>query len=304
MRGERGPNLWIITSEVGLTRRATPALLACAAERGLSLKPIVPERCACVVGGAGELIVEEEGEALPLPDAVIHYRAARASEMSLSLAHLLERAGVPVLNGRDAVLLGRDKQLTLQTLAAAGVPVPRTRLVPLIEGSPPTLPEAPMVAKRPIGALGQAVWKVDDDDALAALATRLAPRAEALLLQQYIETQPSRDIRLYVVGDQVPGMAMRQAGDGDWKTNLATGGQVWEVPVDDEARDLGLRVTRALGLDFAGIDLLITESGYLVNEVNPAPAFLSRYDGSERSYNLPSLILDLALERAAQARGA
>ena len=289
--------LWLITREVAFTNGTQTDIASQAASLGLSLKMIVPEQCVCRIASDGALSITHQGAPIDLPDAALAFRSATGSAFVLAFMNHLERAGVPVLNSWSKMSVGRDKYLTLQYLAEAGVPVPMTHLAPLplrsIEDSWPH--SYPVVAKLALGAGGDTVHLCSTPSELAALATDLKS-APGLLLQSYVPSEPAEDIRVYVVGGEVVGAVVRQAPPGQWKANIAQGGRAWEIQVDDELERLSLAAADAIGFDFVGIDFFRTKQGYLVNEVNPAPMY---YTADPRTYNVTRAILDLVVSRVA-----
>ncbi|WP_410766754.1 RimK family alpha-L-glutamate ligase [Haloferax sp. DFSO60] len=201
----------------------------------------------------------------------------------------------PVLNDPRNVLFAVHKQATAASLAAEGVPVPRAYLSTSEAKLNETRPEFghPVVYKTAVGTNGGGTWLIDDDRQLSGIVDD-----KRTFLQSYLEIEKRhRDLRVYVVGDEIIGAMYRYAPEGDWRTNVALGGDV-EDATDDltpEAADAALGATRALGLDYAGVDLIEGDDGWVVLEVNPTAGFRGLYRATGRS---PAVyIAKLAIER-------
>jgi RimK family alpha-L-glutamate ligase len=95
---------------------------------------------------------------------------------------------------------------------------------------------------------------------------------QPLIVQEYIRN-PGRDIRVFVVGDRVVGSAYKYGVKGQWKTNVAQGAKMVDEPLPDEVLELGVRATQAIGLDYAGVDVIESERGPVILEVNGAPGW-------------------------------
>ncbi|CQR53692.1 ATP-grasp domain-containing protein [Haloferax massiliensis] len=179
----------------------------------------------------------------------------------------------PVLNDPRSVLFAVHKHATASRLAAAGVPVPHTymatadaKLNAARDGF-----GTPVVYKTAIGTNGGGTWLVDHDRAVSATVD-----GRRAFIQEYVgASERHRDLRIYVVDDEVVGAMYRYAPAGDWRTNVALGGDVEDATGDLPQRAAGaaLRATRTLGLDYAGVDLIESDGGWLVLEVNPTAGF-------------------------------
>jgi RimK family alpha-L-glutamate ligase len=183
----------------------------------------------------------------------------------------------PILNPPEATAVAAHKLATASLLAREGLPVPKTLLAlsgaNLNAHSREFGPEA--VYKTAIGTHGGGAWKIDTDDVLTA---RVGKRRA--FLQEFVGSrEPPRDLRVYVVGDRVVGAMFRYATDHDWRTNVHLGGEVEDATASLPARaeEIALRATSAVGLDYAGVDLIEGVDGWYVLEVNPTAGFRGLY---------------------------
>ncbi len=213
----------------------------------------------------------------------------------LGLATTFDRIR-PMLNRPDAVLTSIHKFATGTTLADWNIRVPNALLAlsneRLNEGREQFGDVG--VYKTAIGTHGGGTWKVD-------LTEPVNPKVgnRQAFLQELIDRddEKHRDLRVYVVGDEIIGAMYRYAPEGDWRTNVALGGAV-ENAVDDmpeEAGETALYAAEVLGLDYAGVDLVEGHDGWFVLEVNPTAGFKGLYEATDKS---PApYIAQLAIER-------
>jgi RimK family alpha-L-glutamate ligase len=201
----------------------------------------------------------------------------------LGLARTL--AGVrPMLNSPDATARAAHKTAAAVALIEEGLPVPRTAIALSNDRLTRLRDEfgGEAVYKTAIGTHGGGAWKVSTDDPLTA---RVGKRRA--FLQELVgrDGETPRDLRVYVVDDRVVGAMYRYAGEGDWRTNYARGGSVEDATdsAPAEVFDLARRASSALGLDYAGVDLIEGEAGWYLLEVNPTAGFKGLYRATGHS---------------------
>jgi RimK family alpha-L-glutamate ligase len=190
---------------------------------------------------------------------------------------------VPTLNPPAAVLRAVHKFATATTLAAADVPVPDALLAlssdRLNRERERFGDEA--VYKSAIGTHGGGTWRVGPDDTVSAtVGDRYA------FLQSMVAGEGRhRDVRVYVVDGEAVGAMFRYAPEDDWRTNVALGGDVEDATgkLPDAVERTAVRATEALGLDFAGVDLVEGADGWYVLEANPTAGFKGLYRATGRS---------------------
>jgi [lysine-biosynthesis-protein LysW]--L-2-aminoadipate ligase len=193
-----------------------------------------------------------------------------------ALARMLEAEGARVVNAASVIETCGDKAATSAALAAASVPQPRTVVA---FGADEVLAACddlgwPVVIKPVVGSWGRMVARCRDADAVEALLEHKrvlgGPSHQVFYLQEHVD-KPGRDLRAFVVGDRVVAAIARE-GD-DWRTNTARGAVVRALPLDDDLRDVALRAARAVGGGVLAVDLLESERGLLVCEVNHGMEF-------------------------------
>lgn len=193
-----------------------------------------------------------------------------------ALASLAER-GVRVLNAPSALLTAHDKLLTARALSRAGLPHPRTRLVLADEA---VRTDGPVVVKPRFGSWGRDVILCGSELELARTLETLGDRpwfvAQGALVQDLVPPC-GFDLRVVVAGGTVVGAIQRRAAPGEWRTNVALGGTRKPVAPPAEARRLAVAAAAAAGADLVGVDLLPTEGGWVVLELNGAVDFTRAY---------------------------
>lgn len=205
----------------------------------------------------GEGVIEGL-ERYPLPQVAI----MRGYHSDLS--RTLETFGVRVINSTDSMAACRDKRVTARILTAKGIPTPR--IIPQPDSFP-------FVIKSPVGSKGEEVFLVEDAEQLAVAREHL--RGLEPFCQEYIATSCGRDIRVWVIGGEVVGGLLR-SNEHSFKSNFAQGGNASSIILPQEVKELAVAATEALGLDFAGVDILFGGGKYppyLVCEVNGNAGF-------------------------------
>jgi RimK family alpha-L-glutamate ligase len=214
----------------------------------------------------------------------------------LGLANALDRLR-PMLNRPDEVLTAMHKLATAVALTNEDLPVPDALMALSSERLNDARDEfgEEAVYKTAIGTNGGGTWKVGPGERVnARVGNRYA------FLQSLLEGSPDgvRDLRVYVVGGDVVGAMYRYAPEEEWRTNVALGGNVQDA-TDDVPEDVlytARAATDAIGLDYAGVDLMEGEDGWSVLEVNPTAGFKGLFEATGRS---PApYIAKVAIERA------
>ncbi len=188
----------------------------------------------------------------------------------------LEADEVPVLNPPRAIEAAVDKYLALAILDAAGLPVPLTSVTESAERALNSFEALGRnLAIKPLfGSEGRGLIQVSDPD-LAFRAFWTIERLNAVLYLQEMIDHDGHDLRLFVIGDQVVGAIRREAPEGDWRTNIARGGNAEAILPSEEASRLAVAATKAVGALIAGVDLALDRrtGGFVILEVNAAPGW-------------------------------
>jgi ribosomal protein S6--L-glutamate ligase len=191
----------------------------------------------------------------------------------MDLLHRAVAAGTRVLNPPAALEACVDKYLATAKLAAAELPVPPTIVCQHADAAIEAFTSlgGDVVVKPLFGSEGRGLVRVSDPE-LAWRTFKTLERLQSVIYVQQFVRHPGWDLRVLVLGGRVLGAMRRHARD-DWRTNVAQGGRAEAVtPTADEER-LALRAAAVVAADFAGVDLLPAEGGYVVLEVNAVPGW-------------------------------
>ena len=186
--------------------------------------------------------------------------------------HCLELAGKRVVNTPRALERGVDKYYTLSLLAGKGLPVPATIVSEHFDEAMAGFEElgGDVVVKPLFGSEGRGMVRVSDPDMAHRVFRALETGSYVYYLQQFLD-HGNEDIRVFVVGGRVIAAMLRRATT--WKTNLALGAQGIPYEPDEAMVDMAVRAADAIGADYAGVDILVCDSGYRIVEVNTLPAW-------------------------------
>jgi len=189
----------------------------------------------------------------------------------LDVFRQIESMGIPVINPADKMMLARDKYASLMLLKRAGMPVPETIVTEDIHVAMKVAEKWRDVVIKPIiGSMGLGSIRTSDPDVVYRIARTLLSLGQPLYIQKYVE-KPNRDIRLFVVSNEVIAAAYRIQPTGYWKTNVAQGAKVKALKPDKELEELAIKSTEVLGLHYSGVDIAESNEGYIVLEVNASP---------------------------------
>jgi [lysine-biosynthesis-protein LysW]--L-2-aminoadipate ligase len=215
---------------------------------------------------------------------------------------LLGDAGITTVNTYEVADVCGNKILTSSALARHGVPTPRT----LIAFTPESALEAieqvgyPAVLKPAVGSWGRLLSLVSDRYAAEAILEHKeilgSYHHSIFYIQEYVP-KPGRDIRSFVVGDECICAIYRYSDH--WITNTARGGRAENCPVSDEVAQRSLEAARSVGGGVLAVDLLETERGLLVNEVNYTMEFRNSIDTT--GVNIPAKIVDYVIAQGEAA---
>jgi len=222
---------------------------------------------------------------------------------ALYTLRVLNDWGIPTVNTYEVANNCGDKILTTSALVRAGVPIPRTIVAYDHDSALAAIEELgyPVVMKPAVGSWGRLLARINDRDAAEAILEHKTTLGSfhhcAFYIQEYVN-KPGRDIRSFVVGDETICAIYRDSPH--WITNTARGGVATNCPVTDEINDLSLRAARAVGGGVVAIDLLESEDGLLVNEVNYTMEFRNSIDTT--GVNIPARIVDFVIDVGTAAR--
>jgi len=215
-----------------------------------------------------------KGEVLPYFDAVIPRIGASVTFYGTAVLRQFEMMGSFPLNESVAISRSRDKLRSLQLLARKGLGLPKTGfahnpddiqdLIKMVGG-------APLVVKLLEGTQGIGVVLAETKKAAESVIEAFMGLKANILIQEYIKEAGGADIRCLVVGGKVVAAMKRQAQAGEFRSNLHRGGNASLVKITPTERATAIKAAKAMGLNVAGVDILRSDRGPLVMEVNSSP---------------------------------
>ncbi|MEG1985145.1 MAG: RimK family alpha-L-glutamate ligase [Oscillospiraceae bacterium] len=188
----------------------------------------------------------------------------------------LERLGILNFNPVEAKHIAMSKIATYQVLAKEGLPIVKTLVFHKNMSQKTLIKEIglPMVIKPDDGFGGEGVELIMTEEELEKVLERIKKSDALMLVQEYVSTSKGRDVRVITIGHEAVFAACRTAGNQDeFRSNLKVGGSAEEYPLTDEIKELCHKVSKAIGLNMSGIDLLFLEDGFVVGEVNSSAGF-------------------------------
>ncbi len=252
---------------------STARLVAAGRARGHRVRVLDPLRCYMRIGREG-FALRYGGRPLKKIDAVIPRIGASVAFYGTAVLRQFEMMGVYTPSPSDAILRARDKLRSLQILAGGGIDLPAT-----VFGDNPDdtadllamLGSPPHVIKLNEGAQGSGVVLAETPIASRSVIEAFRGLYANFLVQRFVPEANGCDLRCLVVGGHVVAAMQRTSTDGDFRANLHRGGTARPARVSPAERDMALGAVRLLGLGIAGVDLLRSEDGPLLLEVNASP---------------------------------
>jgi ribosomal protein S6--L-glutamate ligase len=227
------------------------------------------------------------------PHAVIPRIGASYTFYGAAIVRQFEMADVFTVSSSDGISRSRDKLRAMQILSRAGVGLPTTSFAhdsQDITGILEVVGGPPVVIKLLEGTQGVGVVLAETRQAAESVISAFRQLDANFLVQQYIGEAGGADLRILVVGGQVVASMKRQSPPGEFRSNLHRGGTAEVVTLSASERSTALRAAKAMGLDVAGVDLIQSNDGPMVLEVNSSPGL----EGIEGASNVE--IAELIIE--------
>ncbi|UCD34263.1 MAG: 30S ribosomal protein S6--L-glutamate ligase [Nitrospiraceae bacterium] len=219
---------------------------------------------------------------LPGLDAVIPRIGASITFFGTAIVRQFEQMGVCCLNSSFGIISSRDKLFSIQLLARHNIGIPHTifvkqrnAVIPAIE----TLGGAPVVIKLLEGTQGIGVILAETNTVADAIIETLQSTRQNVLIQKFVKESRGRDIRAIVVGNRVVAAMRRVAKGEEFRSNVHRGGSVEGVTLHEKYEQTAIRAAQIMGLNVAGVDMLESEGGPKIMEVNSSPGL----EGIERA---------------------
>jgi ribosomal protein S6--L-glutamate ligase len=281
---------------------STRRLMEAADERGHEVRVINPVRCYMNIASFKPSI-HYDGSAVQGIEAIIPRIGASITFYGTAVVRQFEMMGVFSLNESVAISRSRDKLRSLQLLARRGIGLPVTGfarspldtedLLDLVGG-------APVVVKLLEGTQGKGIVLAETRKAAESVIEAFRGLEANFLVQEFVKEAGGSDIRCFVIGDKVVASMKRQAPQGEFRSNLHRGGTAELVKITPEERSTAVRAARIMGLNVAGVDILRSNHGPVVMEVNSSPGL----EGIEAATgkNVAGLIIEYIEKNAVPGR--
>jgi ribosomal protein S6--L-glutamate ligase len=256
----------------GATLYSTARLREAAIDRGHEVAVVDYLRCYMDITARRPKVLYRGEEVRP--HAIIPRIGASYTFYGTAVVRQFEMADVFTLNSSDGISRSRDKLRSMQILSRSGVGMPTTSFAHSIQdvnGILEIVGGTPVVVKLLEGTQGLGVVLAETKKAAESVIGAFRQLDANILVQQFIKEAGGADIRAFVVGGKVAAAMRRQGAPGDFRSNLHRGGSAEVIKLTPSERSTAVRAAKAHGLNVAGVDLLQSEEGPMVLEVNSSP---------------------------------
>jgi len=256
------------------TRRLKEEALA----RGHDVEIIKYKNCYAAIEKSNP-VVRYEGRSLNDFDVIIPRIASYMTRYGTAIVRQFEMQGVFTTASSIAIVRSRDKLRSAQILARAGVGIPKTvftRNSADVEDLIDEMGGLPVIIKLARGTHGNGVILAETKKAAKSVMQAfylMDDDGTNIMLQEFVKESAGTDIRAFVVGGKVVASMKRQSLDDDFRSNLHQGGEGTSVKLTEEERKVAQKAAKAMGLSICGVDMMRSERGPLVLEVNSSPGF-------------------------------
>ncbi|MEM2153520.1 MAG: lysine biosynthesis protein LysX [Nitrososphaeria archaeon] len=213
----------------------------------------------------------------------------------------LEYKNIKVINSLNTAIITGNKMFTTLVLQKHNIPTPKTIVAFTSETAMKIFKGefgGRAVLKPVSGSWGRMVALLNDEAAAqAVLEDRdyMYPMYQVYYMQEYVN-RPPRDLRIFVIGDEVVTGIYRYQPENDWRTNTARGGKAVKCEITDEIRELALKASKAVGGGVFGVDMMESPNGLIVHEVNNTTEFKNTVPAT--GVDIPKLIIEYVIKEA------
>jgi ribosomal protein S6--L-glutamate ligase len=263
---------------------STKRLVEAAKERGHEISVIDYVRCYLDITSSKTRVMYQ-GEALPYYDAIIPRIRASHRFYGTAVVRQFEMMGVFRANESHAISWSRDKLHSLQILAREGIGMPVTGFASSTDDTDGVIQlvgGARLVVKLIEGTQGVGVVLAETQNAGQSVIESFRGLEADILVQRLIKESNGKDVRFFIIGNKVLAAMERTGAPGEFRSNLHRGGSAEVTKLTSEELKTAVAACKALGLNVAGVDILSSDTGPLIMEVNSSPGL----DGIEQSMGI------------------
>ena len=247
--------------------------------QGMAIDPITFEMRS---DGPPYLTVHDEPA--DIYDAYIPRGFNRQGEIDYQyeIFELLQQQGRLVINSPASISIAESKAQTTFLLREAGLPVPRTLVTQDLERAIAAVQEYGMAVVKPLyGSYGLGIERLTDEVSEEILPDFM-DRHRVIYIQEYVPND-GRDIRAFVVGDEIPAAMYRIARDGEWRTTVHQGSRCEACELTPAIRKMCLAAAKVAGLDYTGVDVMEGPDGPVILELNGTPSWHGLLEATDRN---------------------
>lgn len=249
-------------------------IIEAAEERGHKIEFMNISQCYMNISSSNPGVYYRGGDLLDDVDAVIPRIKPSMTFYGCAVTRQFQSMGTFCLNDSVSISRSRDKLRSLQILANHGIPMPTSGfanspietddIIKVVGG-------APLVVKLLEGTQGRGVVLAETNKAAQTVINAFKSLRANILVQEFIKEAQGKDIRCFVIDGKVVGSIQRQAAKGEFRANLHLGGQASAIKISAEERKIAINAAKAMGLKVAGVDIIRSNSGPKVLEINSSP---------------------------------
>jgi len=249
-------------------------LLEAGIERRHNVRILETTRCYMNISQKNRVIHYRGGEDITGVDAIIPRIGASITFYGTAVVRHFEASGVYTLNSSVAIARSRDKLRSLQLLSRKLIPLPVTGFANSPEDTDDLIKMvggAPLIVKLLEGTQGKGIMLAETDKAAKSLINAFKHLRVNILVQEFIKEAHGCDIRCFIIKDRCIASYMRVAKEGEFRANIHLGGSARAVKLTPDERKIAVKAANAMGLNVAGVDIIRSNRGPLVLEVNSSP---------------------------------
>mgnify|MGYP001627754488 FL=1 len=264
-------NIKILSANANLY--STKRLVEAAKARKHEVEVINHTKCDIVIEKKNPVIIYK-GQKLNHTDAIIPRIGASVTFYGTAVVRQFEMMRVFTTTESQALVRSRDKLRSMQILSRAGLGLPKTVFTNYSKNVKEIVDQAggaPVIIKLLEGTQGIGVILVETRKAAESVIEAFNNLQARVIVQEFIKEAGGADIRAFIVDGQVVGAMKRQGKEGEFRSNLHRGGTASVIKLTDEEETAALKAARAMGLGIAGVDMLQSDRGPLILEVNSSP---------------------------------
>lgn len=271
-------NIWILAKKNKFESYENKRFAKEARKRKIKLTLVSPEDIEILEPQQKKEKILYQNREIDFPDGIIPRMGSGTNYFGLAILRQFEMLHIPLLNAAQSIENSKDKLRAIQLLSQNNIPIPKTMLgrFPMSTDFIRKEFRFPVVVKIISGSEGKGIVLCENKNQLQDILDLTEQSSEGkqnIIIQEFISESRGRDIRVLVIGGRAIGAMLRKGKKGSFKSNFSAGGTVELFPLNSDLEWIAVQSAQAVGLDIAGVDILMGKDEYKVSEVNSAPYF-------------------------------